>query len=354
MRHLILLSVTWSVLLYSVFFSNTVLADEENGTFLMLSYNIRGSYSPKILGKSVTGNSEVTRGERKKMGEKLQNEADSSKTKGIIAVQEDWMYRVPHDLCNAWSWTRKNISMKFKSCPQNIRNCPPINWNDGLNIFSDFDFIDAYEGDPEGRIDCKKIERKRWDDIAISADFKNLDFMAKKGFSFTRLKITSNFEVDVYNIHVGPLKAHNPTKKKANATRRNNINQLAQYIAQKSEDRAVIVVGDTNLHWNEKLWAHEHKGKKKYPEDVETFKNFKKNTGLVSACEVMKNCECKETKEDKCVKQWPLPHSVALDQVLYRGNKKYTLEVKTFEQLDWRDQKSDHQPVKVLFTWNKN
>jgi hypothetical protein len=283
-----------------------------SGKFDVLAFNVHGSY----------GHGGVDYATREKIGKMLQQVIDERKDKeegvrAILALQEDWRYDGTSLVIRPKHWgrgncfgpehTRKNITLPFQSDPH-LKKCVAW-WNDGLNLFADFSF-DSF------------LYRETWKDLEYRPPFG-----AYKGFSRATLYISNNFEIDVYNVHAGPYEL-----------RPKQFEQLTNSIKANSNGKAVIVVGDTNLNWIDRYWE-----KVQTPNDLKTFEKFLDDNKLQSACRVQGNCICKE---------WPLPHSVAIDQILYRGNTEYSLETVSFEQLDFK-KISDHEPILARFEWRK-
>ena len=128
----------------------------------------------------------------------------------LINVQEDFYY---HD-----------VLIKEDHHPYKSTYVANKGFGDGLNMFSDFIFLNYM--------------RTGW------ADCNGTDCFTPKGFTYSRLKLTSEAYIDIYNVHcnagsdVLDLDA-----------RRKNILQLCKYIEYRSKGNAVIIMGDTNCRY---------------------------------------------------------------------------------------------------------
>lgn len=122
---------------------------------------------------------------------------------------------------------------------------------DGLNWFSRFPF--------------SWIHRVRWAQCNGYLGAAS-DCLADKGFSFGEMRLASGVTVDVYNLH-----AEAGGSVLDIDVRRDNFEQLADYLRSRSRDHAIIVAGDTNLRMS-------------VPADAETLERFLAVTGLRDAC----------------------------------------------------------------------
>lgn len=148
------------------------------------------------------------------------------------------------------------------------------------------------------------------------------DCLADKGFSYAELTLASGVTVDAYNLHAEAGRAPMDVE-----VRRANFEQLAQYIRTRSQNRAVIVAGDTNLRLSSQR-------------DGETLDRFLEGTGLSDACRLF---GCGDER---------------LDRVLVRGSPELELEVLGW----WTDRRfvdvdgaplSDHLAVGVELGWRQ-
>ena len=262
-------------------FQLPTLETTENGAqsaeFSLLTYNIAGL--PAFLSQSEPEKNIPIIGE-------LINLHD------LVLVQEDFAYHRelaakamhPHRSSPLWPSLRVGIG-------------------DGLSQFSRLPFMGFY------RTAWQQCFG-RWSNAG--------DCWTKKGFTVAEHRIGRGLTVDVYNLHMDAGFGEGDA-----AVRRAQADQLADFMARRSADRAVIVAGDTNFG----------------PEDDGVFQRLLRRTGLRDAC-----------TELRC----GLPH--LLDRVLYRSSALLNLEAvrfrldKRFVRSDGSDL-SDHKPVAVVFRW---
>jgi len=95
------------------------------------------------------------------------------------------------------------------------------------------------------------------------------DCMATKGFQMMRLQLAEGMEVDVYNSHLEAGGGEEDV-----AARESNVTQIIDAMLELSEDRALMFVGDTNLH------AHDE-------EDVLLLELWEEQVGWTDACEAV-------------------------------------------------------------------
>lgn len=178
---------------------------------------------------------------------------------------------------------------------------------DGLNWFSRFPF--------------SWIHRVRWAQCNGYLGAAS-DCLADKGFSFGELSLAPGVSVHVYNLHAEAGGAWRDIE-----ARRDNFEQLADYLRSRSRDQAVIVAGDTNLRMS-------------VPADADTLERFLAVTGLHDAC---RRFGCGEER---------------LDRVLVGGSRHLDLEVLGW----WADRRfvdaqgaplSDHPAIGVELGWQK-
>lgn len=133
---------------------------------------------------------------------------------------------------------------------------------DGLNILSRF---------PLGELD-----RVPWQGCGEAS----ADCLALKGFALTTLELHPLAEVDVYTLH---MEAGGEDE----ALRGDDLDELAAYLAEMSEGRAVIIGGDWNLHTDEEP-------------DATQFADFLAATGLTDVCQEL-DCGADVDEIDKIV-----------------------------------------------------
>ena len=183
---------------------------------------------------------------------------------------------------------------------------------DGLGFLSQFPMTD--------------VERVPWTSCYGVLDGAS-DCLAMKGFAVGTFELADGVLVDVYTLHAeaGEGPQDQPIQVE-------NFEQLAAFMNQRSEGRAVILGGDTNLHLEP---DHDQRAG-----DTPIWEGFLEATGLTDACSVV---DC--------------PEPGAIDKVAFRNGDGLTLEPQSFENPtetftgpDGEDL-SDHPPVTVEWTW---
>jgi hypothetical protein len=178
---------------------------------------------------------------------------------------------------------------------------------DGLNWFSRFPF--------------SWVHRVRWAQCNGYLGAAS-DCLADKGFSFGEVTLASGVTVDFYNLH-----AEAGGSVLDIDVRRDNFEQLADYLRSRSRDHAIIVAGDTNLRMS-------------VPADAETLERFLAVTGLRDACH---RFGCGEER---------------IDRVFFGSSRQVDLDVLGW----WADRRfvdargaplSDHPAIGVELSWQK-
>jgi hypothetical protein len=178
---------------------------------------------------------------------------------------------------------------------------------DGLNWFSRFPF--------------GWVHRVRWAQCNGYLGAAS-DCLADKGFSFGEVTLASGVTVDVYNLH-----AEAGGSALDIDVRRDNFEQLADYLRSRSHDHAIIVAGDTNLRTS-------------VPADAETLDRFLAVTGLRDAC---RRFGCGEER---------------IDRVFFGSSRHVALDVLGW----WADRRfvdahgsplSDHPAIGVELSWHR-
>lgn len=95
------------------------------------------------------------------------------------------------------------------------------------------------------------------------------DCLASKGFQVVRLRLAEGVEVDVYNSH---LEAGGSAED--DAARAVHVDMLLEAMGGLSAGRALIFLGDTNLHQDQ-------------PEDLPLFEAWMSGAGLTDACDAV-------------------------------------------------------------------
>ncbi|MFD1770546.1 endonuclease/exonuclease/phosphatase family protein [Sphingobacterium suaedae] len=178
--------------------SRRAVSNASTGSLSLLTYNVAGL--PDVISAATTPRAQSMRAISKKIN-----------TFDIVNVQEDFHY---HD----------DLYKGGNRHP--YRTAPKIGmpYGDGLNTLSNYPILES--------------RRISWKDC------HGTDCLASKGFSYTRIQLAVDVNIDVYNVH-----ATAQDNAGAALARRKNMQQLADYIRQYSNDQAVLVMGDFNAHY---------------------------------------------------------------------------------------------------------
>ena len=146
------------------------------------------------------------------------------------------------------------------------------------------------------------------------------DCLASKGFQVLRVRLGGE-DLDIYNTH------HEAGgSDEDNAVREAQVQEVLDSIAGRSEGRAVLFMGDTNLRWSD-------------PEDVRGLEMYA-DIGLLDACDLT---DCPETDH--------------IDRFLVRDSDMLSITVTDW----WRDERfvdadsddlSDHPAIAGTFRWS--
>jgi hypothetical protein len=193
---------------------------------------------------------------------------------------------------------------------------PTMEIGDGIGILS--------------RLPLDGFEVQAWADCFGSLDTSDggaADCASIKGFRVATMDVDGR-PVDVYSLH-----AEAGGTAQDQALQADDFAQLAAFIAEHSEGRAVIVGGDTNLHTDT---VHPDGGD---GADIEIWDAFLADVGLVDACV---ETDCGDTGR--------------IDKVAYRSSDEVALAATAWEIPDGfvdeaGEDLSDHDPVAVTFAW---
>jgi len=291
-------------------------AEERHGELTLLTYNVAGL--PQEIS---TENPE----EHLPLISPLLDDYD------IVVTQEDFDWWQPaldeFDFANYHERLRAEATHEHRSDrhpgPEAVGldadDRPDLQVGDGLGILSRFPIADE--------------ERVPWDGCFGGFDTSDGgagDCLAMKGFAAWTVTLDDGVEVDVYDLHAEA--GGTPEDQKLQEA---NFAQLAAHIAERSEGRAVIVAGDTNLHTDGD-----------HPDatggaDTEIWERFLADTGLTDACAAL-SC----------------PDTDSIDKVAFRSGGGVTLEATSHELPRERfrspagEDLSDHPPVVVGIRWS--
>lgn len=126
------------------------------------------------------------------------------------------------------------------------------------------------------RLPIGELDRVPWVGCGEAA----ADCLALKGFAGTTLELGSIDDIDLYTLH---MEAGGEDEE----LRGDDLDELATYLAERSDGRAVIIGGDWNLHTDEEP-------------DATQFADFLAETGLVDVCEEI-DCGADGDEIDKVV-----------------------------------------------------
>lgn len=267
---------------------------DSSGFFSVLTYNVAGL--PGFISSAITGRSRSIA----EIGKKI-NPFD------IVNVQEDFNY---------------NNSLYFGGNQHPYRTKPKgrVPFGDGLNTLSRFPMSDVV------RVPWKRRT--------------GADFLTPKGFTLVKVEIVAGVWLDVYNVH-----ANAQNNRRASSARRDNLNQLRDYIGEHSSENALIVMGDFNAHYS-------------FGDD--NLHDFMASTTLVDSWVELQNGGL--VPEAKHVFKPPHMLSIgnqheSIDKILYRSNSRlslaardYNIENNLFTNVRGLPL-SDHYALAANFNW---
>jgi len=273
----------WKLLLIFIFSLSSFA-----GEFNVLTYNVAGL--PKIIGKKNGQNGE----QKHPLISPLLNDYD------VVLVQEDFAYHnlLVKDILHPF-FTKQRKSGFFRL-------------GDGLNRLSLFPF--------------HGFTRKKWNKCygVFRGDTGN-DCLTPKGFSVATHEMEPGVFVDIYNHHgeAGKTSGDGSAQKK-------NLEKFIEYVKDHSGGRAVILVGDFNLH-------------EKNPIHKKHLTKILYSLGLKDACQEL---ECGNYNH--------------IDRIFYRSG--HGIDLNAFEWINdnelFKDEKgnrlSDHPPISVRFRFEKS
>jgi endonuclease/exonuclease/phosphatase family metal-dependent hydrolase len=197
-----------------------------------------------------------------------------------------------------------------------------VPFGSGLNTLANFDWIDF-----------RRIQWNRCSDASSS------DCLTPKGFTFMRMQVDAEVFIDVYNLH-----ADAGTEDDDLAARRENIQQVADYINVWSIGNPVLVFGDTNT---------------RYSRTGDNPRLFGTQNGLIDPWVELIRGGVTPTAESLCGNPSTTTYCETVDKVFYRGSPLLNLqatywnyESSRFLQADGNIL-SDHNPITVNFTWSQ-
>ncbi len=192
----------------------------------------------------------------------------------------------------------------------------PLAVGDGLGTISRFPFAE--------------LGRVPWTGCFGDAFVGAADCLAMKGFSVSRMRLATGYDVDIYNVHgeAGNTAADQQL-------RADNVEQLGLFVETVSAGRAVIVAGDTNLH------ADVNDPAEAGDPDTILWQSLLDRLGLTDSCVAV---SCSETDR--------------IDKVAYRDGGALDLTAASHDFvpelfLDGSgNDLSDHEPLRINFSWD--
>ncbi|KAJ9603804.1 hypothetical protein H2200_011990 [Cladophialophora chaetospira] len=271
----------------------------KSGTFDLLTYNIAGL--PSFLeDNGIPGDKSTNAGS---IGAKFAQYGYD-----VIHVQEDFAYH--SDL------------YKTDNHPFRTGTSGNVPFGSGLNTLSKYNW--------------NTFDRVTWDTCFLNM----ADCLTPKGFTFMRLGLPGDVQVDLYNLHSDA--GDDQGDKDA---RRADDNQLLSYIKANSVGRAVVIAGDMNDRYTESGRSI----------DILINAGFKDSwielaKGGVEPVEGSNNIDCNiPAGTNNCED---------VDKIFYRSGDSVSLsaldyrhESTKFEQSNG-DRLSDHNPILVEFAWS--
>lgn len=211
-----------------------------------------------------------------------------------VVVQEDFAYH--DDLASSATHPHQSEPMQTASV---------LEMGDGLNRFATAPFA--------GHV------REAWTECNGVFGAAN-DCLTTKGFSYARHTVAPGVDIDLYNLHMDAGRDDGDI-----AARTAQVDQLLVAIASRSDGRAIIVTGDTNMK----------------DDDEAVLQTLMSGAGLSDAC-----------------RQLGCPEPMRIDRVMFRSSADVELDV-----ANWRvdesfvndsgEPLSDHEAVAVDFSWTQ-
>jgi hypothetical protein len=230
----------------------------------------------------------------------------------LVLLQETWQTPDPNPLAPLRGYHEILVAASdhpYKTVPAEQPfgtdpRRPTALLSDGLNVFA--------------RVPLGDTTRVAWGTCVDTA----ADCLAVKGFSMTSAELGDELTVHIYNLH---MEAGGSAED--DVAREGGLAQLVAHIEQHSQDTALIVGGDFNLHTDGEPAATQ-------------FQSLLTRVGLSDACTEL---QCAE------------PGSI--DKLLFRSSAAVELAAESWQRetdvfvSDLAEPLSDHPPIAVRFAW---
>ncbi|MFJ8506387.1 jacalin-like lectin [Streptomyces avermitilis] len=301
MRRLLACLATAAVAVGGLTASTSPAAAADSGTFSVLTYNVAGL--PESLSSASTPRETST----PEIGRRIA-------PYDIVNVQEDFNY-------HAYLYSTDTHPYRTAT-------------SGGAGIGSGLNTVSAYAWDGDD------FERARWNSCQLDSG----DCLTPKGFTFMRERLAEGVYVDFYNLHTNA-----GTSDGDEASRADNLNQLASFISTHSNGNAVVVMGDTNT---------------RYTRSADTIAEFAAANGLTDAwVKLIRGGTAPAKGSDALVCDQTgatVPNTCeVVDKILYRGSKLVTLNATSYnnEHAAFLNSDglmlSDHDPITATFSWSR-
>jgi hypothetical protein len=188
--------------------------------------------------------------------------------------------------------------------------------------------------------DEDNFERGRWSSCQLDSG----DCLTPKGYTFQRVRVAEGTYLDVYNLHTNA-----GTSAGDQESRADNLAQLTAAISSHSTGNAVIVMGDTNT---------------RYTRAADTIRDFAADNGLTDAwVQLIRGGTPPAAGSDAlvCDPESTTNACETVDKILYRGSRHLSLTATAFsnEHAKFLEDPSglmlsDHDPIRVGFSWSTN
>lgn len=292
----IMLTVALSFSLALTNFTKERVEAYERGRFNVLSLNVAGL--PEVLSSSNPKENTLQMSP-------LLNGYD------IVSIQEDFAY---HD-----------DLIKYDTHLYKTESSGNVPKGDGMNFMSKFYM--------------SNITRKTWNKRhGFIVD--GSDEMTPKGILYSSMEIEPGYFIDVYDIH-----ADADIDEKSLEARRDNMNQLAELIKEKSKGKAVIVIEDTNSRYT--------RGGDNFEEAVLKECNLTDAwIKLVRKGDIPKDGDALIDRENPNSKD-----NEVVDKIWYRSGENIDLSAISYDLITDKfknnngEQLSDHYPITAEFTY---